>query len=235
MICSSWTVTEAKPMRRSVAANMPIRIALLRCPSGSPAAASPITIALSPASTRSIMMTWKSAVMCCEEINSSIRATPLMVQSDIAVRLNCQRGPGLDVRRKRRSQTAEKCFPLLRLVREGEEPDHLVRLDQNGEDNADERQAPGEVEPHDAEAITPAEQREAGRHCGNDKEQGDDCGRQCVRRHYVPDSKRRDQRNQQNGREQLLAPRSGRPVAGWDNVAAVQEGHRILIRELELW
>ena len=58
-------------------------------------------------------------------------------------------------------------FPLLRLIREGEEPDHLVRLDQNGEDDADERQASGEVEPHDAESVAPAEQREAGRHCGN--------------------------------------------------------------------
>jgi len=76
---------------------------------------------------------------------------------------------------------------------------------------------------------------EPGRHCGNDKEQGDDCGRQCVRRHHVPDSKRRDQRHQQNGREQLLAPRPGRPIARWDNVVTVQEGHRILIRKLELW
>jgi hypothetical protein len=41
-------------------------------------------------------MTWKSAVRCSEEINSNMRASPLKVQSDIAVRLNCQRGPGLD-------------------------------------------------------------------------------------------------------------------------------------------
>src|SRR4249919_814217 len=101
-----------------------------------------------------------------------------MVQSDIAVRLNCQRGPGLDANvEKRRSQTAEMLFPLLWLIREGEEPDHLVRLDQNGEDDADERQASGEVEPHDAEPIAPAKQREASRHSGNPKQQGDDRGR----------------------------------------------------------
>ena len=99
----------AKPMRSTVAANMPIRIAFLRCPSGRPAAASPMTIALSPASTRSIITTWKSAVRDSEENNSSMRATPLKVQSDIAVRLNCQRGPGLDAHvRKRRSRAAEK-------------------------------------------------------------------------------------------------------------------------------
>ena len=83
----------AGPWRRT----MPIRIALRALLAGSPAAARPMTMALSPASTRSIMTTWKSAVRCCEVISSSMRATPLMVQSDIAVRLNCQRGPGLDV------------------------------------------------------------------------------------------------------------------------------------------
>ena len=55
---------------------MPTRIALLRWSSGSPAAASPMTIALSPASTRSIITTWKSAVRDCEEIISSMRAAP---------------------------------------------------------------------------------------------------------------------------------------------------------------
>src|SRR4029079_4193602 len=138
-----------------------------------------MTIALSPASTRSIMMTWNSAVRCCEVISSSMRATPLMVQSDIAVRLNCQRGPGLDAQiEERRSQTAEILFPLLRLIREGEKPDHLVRLDQDGENDPDERQASGEVEPHDAEAIAPAKQRKPGGQRRNRKQQGADRGRQ---------------------------------------------------------
>src|SRR6478752_10382370 len=104
-----------------------------------------------------------------------------MVQSDIAARLNCQRGPGLDANvEKRRSQTAEKLFPLLRLIREGEEPEHLVRLDQNGEDDADERQASGEVEPHDAEAIAPAKQREPGARRRNHKQERNDRGLERV-------------------------------------------------------
>ena len=48
-------------MRSTVAAMMPIRIALLRWSFGRPAAARPITTALSPASTRSIMITWRKA------------------------------------------------------------------------------------------------------------------------------------------------------------------------------
>jgi hypothetical protein len=51
----------AKPMRSTVAAMMPTKIALLRWSLGRPEAARPMTTALSPASTRSIMMTWPSA------------------------------------------------------------------------------------------------------------------------------------------------------------------------------
>src|SRR5262245_47826337 len=59
---SSWVVTPAKAMRRAVAARMPSRIALLRFCGGSPAAARPMTMALSPASTRSIRTTCNKAV-----------------------------------------------------------------------------------------------------------------------------------------------------------------------------
>ena len=78
-------------------------------------------------------------------------------------------------------------------------------------------------------------QRDPGRHRANPKQQGDDRGRQRVRRHHVPDAEGRDQRHQQDAGKQLLATRRGCPVAGSDNLTAVQEGHRILIRELELW
>jgi len=44
-------------MRIAVAAAIPIRMARLRRSGGRPAAAMPITIALSPARTRSIMIT----------------------------------------------------------------------------------------------------------------------------------------------------------------------------------
>src|SRR6185437_1893633 len=54
-------VTVANAIRSTVAAAMPITTAFVRCSAGNPAAASPITMALSPARTRSIMMTWKSA------------------------------------------------------------------------------------------------------------------------------------------------------------------------------
>ena len=69
------------------------------------------------------------------------------VQTDIAARNELPEGPGLGRVEKRRSQTAEKYVPLLRLIREGEQSDDLVRLDQNRDGDADERQAPGEVEP----------------------------------------------------------------------------------------
>ena len=72
MICNNCTVMEAKPIRRIVAARMPTRIAFLRWFSGRPAAASPMTIALSPASTRSIMTTWNSAVRDSEVKISNI-------------------------------------------------------------------------------------------------------------------------------------------------------------------
>src|SRR4029453_10394304 len=186
-------------MRRSVAANMPIRIAFLRCPSGSPAAASPMTIALSPASTRSIMMTWKSAVRCCEEINSSIRATPFLCSNPTSQFVRTARGARAWTRTRKRSQSGrEKLFPLLRLIREGEEPDELIRFDQNGQDAADESKAAGQVEPHEAESVAPADQGEGGRHGADRKQKGDNSGRQCIRRHHVPDCPRRGQRHQQD-------------------------------------
>ena len=78
-------------------------------------------------------------------------------------------------------------------------------------------------------------QRESGRRRANRKQQRDDRGRQRVRRHQIPDGEGRDQRRQQDAGHQLLAMRRGSPVGGSDNLTAVQEGHRILIRELELW
>ena len=69
----SCVVVSAKTMRSAVAAAMPIRIALLRCSLGSPDAASPMTMALSPASTRSIMMTCKKAEKACGEKTSIMR------------------------------------------------------------------------------------------------------------------------------------------------------------------
>jgi hypothetical protein len=58
-ISRSCVVTSAKPIRITVAAMIPTRIALARCSLGRPAAARPITMALSPASTRSMPMTCK--------------------------------------------------------------------------------------------------------------------------------------------------------------------------------
>ena len=67
-IASSSTAISANTMRSTVAATMPTRIARARCSGGKPAAASPMTTALSPASTRSIMMTWsKAAIALCEQ------------------------------------------------------------------------------------------------------------------------------------------------------------------------
>ena len=70
---SSQVVMLAKMMRRTVAAMMPTRIARLRCSRGSPDAARPITMALSPASTRSMKMTWKKAVKASAERSSLMR------------------------------------------------------------------------------------------------------------------------------------------------------------------
>ena len=69
----SQVVMPAKRMRSTVAATMPTRIALFRCSRGSPAAARPMTMALSPASTRSIMMTWRRAVKASAEKSSFMR------------------------------------------------------------------------------------------------------------------------------------------------------------------
>ena len=72
-IASSHVVMLAKTMRSTVAAMMPTRIALLRCSRGSPDAARPMTMALSPASTRSMKMTWKKALRASGEMSSLIR------------------------------------------------------------------------------------------------------------------------------------------------------------------
>jgi len=53
----------AKAMRSTAAAAMPIRMARLRCRAGSPAAAMPTTMALSPASATSMATTCNRAVM----------------------------------------------------------------------------------------------------------------------------------------------------------------------------
>ena len=74
-----------------------------------------------------------------------------------------------------------------------------------------------------------------GGHRGNRKQQRDDRGRQSVRRHHVPDRHGRDQRHEQDAGKQLLAASRGGAVARSDNLAAVQESHLILIRELKLW
>ena len=67
-IGNSSTATPANTMRSTVAATMPTRIARARCACGKPAAASPMTTALSPASTRSIMITCrKAAIAACEK------------------------------------------------------------------------------------------------------------------------------------------------------------------------
>src|SRR6476469_1372055 len=177
MISSSCTVMLANPIRSTVAAMMPTRIALLRWLSCKPAAANPMTTALSPASTRSMITTWKNAVRTSGESISVMRATPLNVQSDITVRLNCQRGPALDVHaQKRRSQNCEKSIPLVRLIRKHQKPDHLVRLDQNRNRDADKGQDPGDVEPHRAGLIAPAKQRESSRRRAKREQQRHDRG-----------------------------------------------------------
>src|SRR5258708_35999320 len=83
-----------------------------------------MTIALSPASTRSIITTWKNAVRASGENISVMRATRLNVQSDITVRLNCQRGPGLNVCSETTQSNCEKLIRLVGLIGKGEKPDH---------------------------------------------------------------------------------------------------------------
>lgn len=60
--CSNCVATLAHRIRRAVAARIPIMIACFRCLAGRPAAARPMTTALSPASTKSIMTTWIKAM-----------------------------------------------------------------------------------------------------------------------------------------------------------------------------
>src|ERR1700754_2393844 len=100
-----------------------------------------MTIALSPASTRSIITTWNSAVRDSVVKNSVMWATPFKVQSDIAARVNCQRGPGLDAHSQKAQSRPRRGRWLLRLMRGAEQPDQLIRIDQDGEDDADEGQA----------------------------------------------------------------------------------------------
>ena len=166
-----------------------------------------------------------------------MRATPLKVQSDIAVRLNCQRGPGLDVHGKNDAVRLRKnAFPLLRLIREGEKPDHLVRLDQNGDDDADERQASGEVEPHDAESVgagkasaRPAVAAPTANSSVTIAGASASAGtRFRMPRAAISAASRMPANNS-------LPGAGGARSADSDNLTAVQEGHRILIRALELW
>jgi len=59
---SSLVAKKANMMRSAAAAPMPMMIALRRMSGGRPAAAMPTTMALSPASTRSIRTTVASAI-----------------------------------------------------------------------------------------------------------------------------------------------------------------------------
>ena len=61
MICISWVTISANRMRSTSAAITPMTMTFLRWSAGRPAASAPTTIALSPASTRSIISTWKKA------------------------------------------------------------------------------------------------------------------------------------------------------------------------------
>ena len=61
MTCISWVTISANRMRSTSAAITPMTMTFLRCSAGRPAASAPTTIALSPASTRSIISTWKKA------------------------------------------------------------------------------------------------------------------------------------------------------------------------------
>src|SRR5687768_16422878 len=61
MICSNCVTRSAKMMRRTRAAMTPRMMTLRRCSAGSPAASAPTTMALSPASTRSIISTCRNA------------------------------------------------------------------------------------------------------------------------------------------------------------------------------
>src|SRR5262249_2213136 len=72
----SCVVIPANTMRSAVAAPIPMRIAFVRCSCGKPAAAKPMTMALSPARTRSIMMTWKNAAMASLVRNPVMRRAP---------------------------------------------------------------------------------------------------------------------------------------------------------------
>jgi hypothetical protein len=55
---------------------MPIMIARFRCLAGRPAAASPMTMALSPASTKSIMTTWikVATALCAGSMSQPMRS-----------------------------------------------------------------------------------------------------------------------------------------------------------------
>jgi hypothetical protein len=60
--CSNCVAMLAHAIRRAAAVRIPIMIARFRCLAGRPAAARPMTTALSPASTKSIMTTWIKAM-----------------------------------------------------------------------------------------------------------------------------------------------------------------------------
>src|SRR5258707_500832 len=59
--------------------------------------------------------------------------------------------------------SCERLIPLVRLIQKDKKPDHLVRLDQNRNSDADKRQDPGDIEPERAGLIAPAKQRESSR------------------------------------------------------------------------
>ncbi|MCY1312279.1 hypothetical protein D9M70_626890 [compost metagenome] len=69
-------MTLASAMRSTVAAMMPTRMTFLRCSVGSPAAARPMTTALSPARTRSMTMTCRSAAKPAAVKISMMRQSP---------------------------------------------------------------------------------------------------------------------------------------------------------------
>ena len=93
-IWRSCTVTAANPTRIRVAATMPSAMTRARSFAGSPAATMPTTIALSPASTRSTMMTCSRALASAAEImgdGSGGRAA-----ASVADRARCSVASGRD-------------------------------------------------------------------------------------------------------------------------------------------
>src|SRR5437899_3907551 len=79
-------------------------------------------------------------------------------------------GPGLG---RTQSKTQSDCAEedsLFRLIRNAAQPDELIGLDQNGDDDAEESQASGEVEPGDADPAGLTKPRCSGRRRANRKQ-----------------------------------------------------------------